>query len=152
MKTLILGLIFLLAISCNNSDDSDSFVPETITPFFIGSGNLYGDGSENILPGNLIITNQADWNVLLTKIDTNPNTSQTFTTTNINFNDYQILAVFDVIRPNSGRAISITNIIENQNSINVTVIPLGPGGAINVITQPFYIVRIPKSTKPIIFQ
>jgi hypothetical protein len=149
MKKLI---VYFFSIIFFSSCENDEFIPREINLEIIGSGNLYGDGFEDILPGNYVITNESTWNILLNKIDINPNTTDSFTTTNIDFNNYQIIAVFDEIRPNPGRTIGIQEIIENQNSIHITVLSLGPGGALNVITQPFQIVKIPLSSKPIFFQ
>jgi hypothetical protein len=148
---LIMAAVFLF-FSCNNNDD-EPFTPINIEFDVIGSGNLLGAGAEEILPGNYVVNNQSDWNLLLNKMNSfYSSTTSDFTTNNINFQTHLIIAVFDEIRTNPGRTIGITNIIENQNSINVTVLPVGPGGAQNQITQPYQIVRIPITNKPIVFE
>jgi hypothetical protein len=146
MKTLILSTFFFLAISCNNSDDSDSFVPQTITPVLIGKGIHSG----NALQSNLVITNQADWLQLMNSL-TSANTSN-FTETNIDFNNFQLLVSIDGTRPNTGYSIDISNVIENITNITATVSILNSGNGFTVLSQPFHIVKIPKSTKPVVFQ
>lgn len=150
MKKVIINVFLILFLTgCEDCE----FMAQNINSVLIGADSLYGDGAENILPGNYVITNQTGWNTLLTQMNSvNPNTTQSFISTNIDFSNYQIIAVFDIIRPNSGRTINITEIIENENSISITVVAVGPGGATSVITQPFQIVKIPKSNKPIVFQ
>lgn len=146
MKTLILSTFFFLAISCNNSDDSNSFVPQTITPVLIGKGVHSGSA----LQSNLVITNQTDWLQLMNSL-TSANTSN-FTETNIDFNNFQLLVSIDGTRPNTGYSIDISNVIENTTNITATVSILNSGNGFTVLTQPFHIVKIPKSSKPVVFQ
>jgi D-arabinose 5-phosphate isomerase GutQ len=79
------------------------------------------------------------------------NVSSSFTETNINFSNYDIVAVFRNPISNSGSSVDITNIVENQTQRLVTVQYLTNGFNSN-IAQPFHIVKIPKSSKPLIFQ
>jgi hypothetical protein len=149
-KLTLIFVIYSSFLSCSD-DDNEPFTPVNIEFEVIGSGNL--TGMEDIAPGNNVINNQNDWNILINNMNSiNSDTTNFFTTNNINFQTHIIIAVFDEIRTNPGRTIAITNIIENQNSINITVLPVGPGGAQNVITQPYQIVRIPITNKPIVFE
>lgn len=68
-----------------------------------------------------------------------------FTDTNIDFNKYQIIAVFDQIYENGGYSIDITNVI-------VKVENLLTGGINSIFNQPFHIIKISKSGKPILFE
>lgn len=156
MKTIHLKycLFFLLLFSC----DSDSIVSNTpFTPInidfnIIGSGKISLTGtSMDVLPGNYVLTNQNDWTVLLSKINAaNPDTTQSFNT-NVNFNDFIVVALFDQERSGGGNSIFVTSIIENQTQIGITV-GLQTGGIINVMQQAFQLVKIPKTTKAITFQ
>ena len=148
MKKIILALLVLLNISCSTSDDTNDFEPKTITPVLIGKGDL--NGSEGIPQQNSVITNDIDWKNLKTQIGTyNVSTLKENT---INFNDFQIVVVFDKVYGNGGHSIDITNVIENSNNIKITIEHLLTGGAAAVIPQPYHIIKIPKSTKPIVFQ
>ena len=143
-------MVYSTLLSCNNNDD-EPFTPVNIEFEVIGSGNL--TSMEEITPGNNVINNQNDWNILINNMNSiNSDTTDSFSTTTINFQSHLIIAVFDEVRTNLGRTIGITDIIENQNSINVTVLPVGPGGLQNQITQPYQIVRIPITNKPIVFE
>jgi len=122
-----------------------------INPINIRKYILYGNGDEKINQQNLIINSNSDWIQLMQQMNTRNNVTNNFSETNIDFNNYTIIAVFDKIYGNGGHSIDITNIIEHQNNINVTVANLLTGDATAVMTQPFHIVKIPKTTKPIVF-
>ena len=137
--------------SCNSDKDVQNSV-QTISPTLIGSGTLYGSGSENIVQQNTVITNQADWNALINQMDLVNNTSSGFSEINIDFENYQLLVAIDQVRVTGGYSIAINNVTENANTIEATINIASPGEmATMVITQPFYIVKIPKSTKPVAF-
>jgi hypothetical protein len=160
MKTKISMLVLLafLTISCSNSDNETIFTSQTITPVLIAKQDL--SGSEGIPQQNIVIQDNANWNNLKNQIDSlyiasglgNYYTNNVFTETTIDFNNFQIIAVFDQIYGNGGQSIDITNVVENANNIVVTVQHILPGNVTTVISQPYHIIKIPKSTKPVIFQ
>jgi hypothetical protein len=149
-------LVFIIAVfsfsSCSNNDDA-LFTPVNIEFEVIGSGMIRGAGSEEILPGNYVISNQNDWLELLNKMNSfDTNTTNEFTTTTINFQTHIIIAVFDELRGNPGWLIEIESIVENENNIVVDVINLNPGSIQSAMRQPYQIVRIPITNKPIVFE
>ena len=148
MKLFALLLTVLLQ-GCSSDGNQE---PRVIDAVLIGKGNLYGNGDENIPRQNVVIYNQADWNLLMQKMDTRNPVSNSFSETNIDFNAFQIIAVFDEIKGNGGHTIDITQIIENEATITVTLQNLNTGGGTSVMTQPFHIVKIPKSKKPVVFR
>jgi hypothetical protein len=142
-----------MLFSCNKNDDENtSFTPQNITPTMISKGVLRGNGAENISQQNIVITNQIQFSNLITSMNTVNNVSNSFTETTVDFNNFIIIASFDSIRPNEGYSTNITNITENVDNIVVTVTTSYTPVLTAVVTQPFHIVKIPKSTKPIIFQ
>lgn len=141
----------LLIQSCSSSSDAD-FESRNVEAVLIGKGNLYGNGAENITRQNRVIYTTADWNNLMQQMDTRNPVSATFSETDIDFGAYQVIAVFDEIKNSGGHTIDITAIAENQNNITVTVQNLNTGGATSVMTQPFHIVKIPKSKKTVVFR
>ncbi|MFL9833511.1 protease complex subunit PrcB family protein [Chryseobacterium terrae] len=150
MKKLLLFLlisILFINYSCDSKDENiDS---KTQVNFqLIGKGELIG----NSLPQqNLAITNSTQWTALLNTLDSNNNTSAGFTETNIDFNQYMIIAVFDQTYLNGGHSIDITAIDETSLNIQVNVENLSPGNLTTVVTQPYHIVKIPKIVKPVVF-
>lgn len=148
----IIGLLtYSVLLSSFRCTESDS-VTQVIKPILIGQGDLYGSGSENIPKQNIVITDQSIWTDLINAMNTTNKVSDSFTETNIDFNNFQIIAVFDNIKPNGGHSIDITKIIENDNNIIVTVENLHTGNLSSVITQPYHIVKITRSTKDVLFQ
>lgn len=149
-KTLILSLVILLMFSCNKSEE-ESFATQNIIPVLIGKGSVSNPNSPLLL--NELIANQTQWNTLLTSMNSVNNVSNNFTETNINFSDFDVIAVFSNSNSilNSASTVDIISINENQTERVVVV-----GNLINGISadvaQPFHIVKIPKSTKPVIFQ
>lgn len=153
MKTILFSLLLLCTLSCTNNDDNNDFEPQTITPVLIGKDNLYGNGEEGILQKSIVISDQIAWTQMMNSMNRTNNVTKNFTTTAIDFNEYQVIAVFDNIKTTGGFSIDITNVEENQNNIVVTIKHFSDGViAATVLTQPFNIVKISKSSKPIVFQ
>jgi hypothetical protein len=152
MKTLTLSLIFLGLVGCSNSNDEITFTPQDITPVLIGKGVLYGAGSENIPQQNIVISTPNLFSALINLMNSSSNVSDSFVETEVNFELFQLIAVFDEVRGSVGYSIDSTSVTENNENIIVTVIDSATNPVLPVSTQPFHIVKIPKSTKPIVFQ
>ncbi|MFT7351595.1 MAG: hypothetical protein ACI9XR_001349 [Flavobacterium sp.] len=159
MKNLILLFVSCVLLGCSSDETPElietPFVPFNITPTLISKRN-------NIQPvgitqQNVIYNSESDWNALLNQIDSfyqpfGINFTQLhFTETNIDFAKFSVIAVFDKVYGSGGYSIDITNIVENENNITVTVANLQTGNASSVITQPYHIVKIPKTSKPFVF-
>jgi hypothetical protein len=151
MKTKITILIITIIIgltSCNKNDDELNLVEFTQ----IGQNNLYGNGEENITKQNLVISESNSWNELIGKMNTVNYVSDEFTETDIDFANFIVIAVFDKIYGNGGHSIDIIKITENENKVIVTIENILGGDATSIMTQPFHIVKIPKTDKLIIFE
>ncbi len=136
-------------LSCN-SDDKNSNFQSTVIPFTeIGKGSLDGNGSENISQSNRLINDQTDWQNLIYQMNSVNNISNNFTETTIDFDSYSIVAIFLEIKP-TGWEVSITNITENETNISVSILETKMENT--VITQPFHIVKIPKTNKEIMIE
>ncbi len=147
MIILIIGMFFSL-ISCS---DDDSML-KTINFLLIGQGELYGNGVEGIAQSNLVINDTNTWNDLMVKMNSVNNVTNDFTETNIDFDQYQVIAIFDQIYGSGGHSIDIKKITENETNVIVKVENLLNGDDTLVITQPFHIVKISKSEKLIVFE
>lgn len=140
--------VFFILNSCSENEETiESKTPIAVQQ--IGKGDLVGN---NIPQQNTVITTSAQWTTLLTNLDASNNISGGFTETNIDFNQFMIIATFDQVFPNGGHSIDIMTVNENAQNIEVDVEKLLQGNVTTVVTQPYHIVKIPKSTKPIIFQ
>lgn len=147
MKKLILSLVLLLTLSCTNNNDDESLETQNIATIFIGKGELYSNTIYN--QENIVITNNNDWQILLSNFNSiNNNITSTFSEANIDFNNYQIIVAID--KKNYTATVDITSVVENSSNITVTINRQSGLGA--VISRPFHIVKIKKSTKPVVFQ
>lgn len=148
-KLLLLLLIPILFFNYSCTDKDENIESKTpINLQLIGKGELIG----NSLPQqNLVITNSAQWTTLLNTLDANNNVSGGFTETNINFNQYMVIAVFDQTYLNGGHSIDIVAVDETAANLEVNIEKLLQGNATSIVTQPYHIVKIPKIAKPVIF-
>jgi len=149
MKTkILLILIFSVALflSCNKEQETNSQTPVQFTE--IGKGALYGNGQESIPQSNLVIDNDTDWQDLMNRMNSYNNVTDNFNETNINFSQYEIIAIFLDIKPN-GWEVEITTIDDNGSSLIVNKMESEADNT--VMTQPFHIVKIPKTNLPIEF-
>lgn len=148
MKAIILILSVFLVTSCSDDDNSTTHsTPITFTE--IGKGALFGNGTEGIAQSNMVIDNTADWQNLMNQMNSVNNVTNEFSETNIDFNTYTVIAIFLEVKQH-GWEVEISNIEENTTNIMVSKTETE---AINsVITQPFHIVKISTTSKPIEFE
>ncbi|MBI9067548.1 MAG: protease complex subunit PrcB family protein [Salinivirgaceae bacterium] len=141
--------ILLFVCSCDKEEDEPTAQPTIICFTDIGKGSLYGGGEEGIAQSNIVITNTTDWQNLMNQMDSVNSVTDQFTETNIDFGNEMIIAVFLDVKEN-GWEVQLTDILENANNI---VVSKSETEFVNsVINQPFHIVKIPKTSKPIIFE
>lgn len=160
MKNLFLFLFSFILLGCNNDDEPTPtpFVPVEITPTLISKYNIGVSSSIGISEQKTIYNESTNWNLLLNQIESyylplgEDYLAQHFLETIIDYTNYTVIAVFDQVYGNGGHSIDITNITEYENNIVVTVDNLQTGNSSSVITQPYHIVKIPKATKPIVFE
>ena len=146
MKTLFFTFLLLFTFSsCSDDNAATPFEPVAINPVLIGKGYSFHD----FTPGNLVISTQADWDAFLTSMGY---VTDTFINTPVDFNLYEVIAILDSMRPDTGYSINIDTIIENENDITVDFSVLISNDAFNAEVQPYHIVKIPRSSKPVIFQ
>ena len=150
-SSLLAFILFFVLLSCSNNADEPNaaFTPQNI-PFTLIGKNYMGS-TTNIPQQNTIITNQTQWTNLLNQMNPQLN-GGAFVTTTVDFTTDILIAVIDMERPNTSYAITINSITENQNNITVTISTSGSMVGYNAGTQPYHIVKIPKQTKPFVFQ
>ncbi len=148
-KLLLLLLISILFFNYSCTDKDENIESKTpINLQLIGKGELIGN---SLSQQNLVITNSAQWTTLLNTLDANNNVSGGFTETNINFNQYMVIAVFDQTYLNGGHSIDIVAADETAANLEINIEKLLQGNATSIVTQPYHIVKIPKIAKPVIF-
>ena len=149
-REILILFAFILLMGCINP--INGFQSFAISPVQIGSGNLYGNGNEKITKQNLVVASNLAWTELMARMNSVNNETHTFTETDVDFSKFIVLAIFDEVKGSGGYSISIKGIQENQDNMTVTVQQTAPAGsAFAVMTQPYCIVKIPVTTKKIIF-
>lgn len=146
MRILITILSLLFIASCSNDD---TFEPKEMEFTNISRGVLSGNGHEEITQSNLIIKNITDWQNLISKMDSYNEVSNNFTETSIDFENYFIIAIFSEIKPTIC-GVEIKNITENEN--NILVFSEKTESDATTVSQPYHIIKIPKTDKTIEFK
>ena len=140
------GVVYALNASQVDSITFAVPVGAPITPILIAQDNLYGTGKEQ--KQNTVITTKLEWDALLA-VMSSPNPMPSLD--EIDFEQFQVIAVIDAVRSSAGWSIDITDITEYDDKIVVTYSNLSAGGIATVLTQPYHIVKISKSDKKIEF-
>ncbi|MDR1371209.1 MAG: hypothetical protein LBJ72_13970 [Dysgonamonadaceae bacterium] len=152
IKLLILSaIVFFIPVGCDKNAGNEEFVPQTITPILIEQGVLYGE-RRNITQCEMIIKTPGEWDNLIAVMNSDPLSSYYFQGKDVDFSNYQVIAVFDELRDKSGWSIDITDITEYEDCITVTVQNLQKGSVNPATIRPFHIIMIPASDKKIVFQ
>lgn len=149
-KLIYILFIAILTSNCSSTDQNEQTT--VVTPTLVAKGSLFGSGNENITEQNLVISNSNDWNALTNQMST----SNIYNFPEIDFLNYKVIAVFDAVKMQGGFSIKVNSIIETDNAILVSVIKEtaidDTGNAVLWIEQPFHIVKIPQTSKPIVFK
>jgi len=151
-KILLFAVLAFAAIGCQD-DEAQAIDPVTIEFSQVGKSELYGNGEEDIEGGNLVINSDTEWQAMLTQMATVNPLPDGFSA-DVDFSQFTVIAAFDPIRPNGGHSIDIVSVIEADREITINVNNLGPegGNATLVMTQPYHIIKIPKTTLPVVFE
>ncbi|MCY1633073.1 protease complex subunit PrcB family protein [Marinifilum sp. D737] len=149
MKQLkLISILFLVTfIGCNDEDNSQ--LETTVDYTEIAKSALYGNGEEGISQSNMVIQNETDWENLKNQMDSYNDVTDNFHETNIDFENYTLIAVFLEIKM-SGYEVNIKKVTETENVISVSTTE--NAFMSSVICQPFCIIKIPKTEKTIIFE
>jgi hypothetical protein len=119
-----------------------------ITPVLIGKSDSFGS---EIKKQNLVIRNETEWENLKKEMNRYiKNETDNFTETEIDFNAYQVIAIFEGNQFCNSWTISIADITEYTDSIVVTTQNIEK--EYEEIYQSYLIVKIPASDKKIVFQ
>lgn len=147
MKKSLLILLVVLLAGCVQENGYNS-----VTPTIIAKGNLMGNGREQISKQMIVVSDSLGWNRLVAKMNSVNNVSTGFLEKKIDFTQYTVLAIFDEVERSGGYSIDL-NVFEDNMKVYVEAVykmPLGSAAAM-VITQPYLIVKIPRTAKSIQF-
>ena len=147
MKKCLLILLVVLLAGCVQENGYNS-----VTPTIIAKGNLMGNGKEQISKQMIVVSDSLSWNRLVARMNAVNNVSAGFLEKKVDFSQYTVLAIFDEVEGSGGYSIDI-NVFEDNMKVYVEGVYKKPLGGIvpMVITQPYLIVKIPKTEKSIQF-
>jgi hypothetical protein len=157
-KIIFSGLLLTVLIGCQSDDpqatNGQNGDPVAVEFTSVGKENLYGNGVEEINESNLVINDAAAWQDLLDQMTLVNDLPTGFGDTNIDFTQWTVIASFDQIQSYGGFSIDVMSVTEEDEQIVVDIEKSGggQGAAATVITQPFHIVKIPKTTLPVTFE
>jgi len=151
MKNILVAVITFLIIGCASKKEVNS---TDIESSLISKGILGGAGAEGIEKQNLVITDAKTWQDLMAKMNSVNNVSEHFSETDIDFSKFTVIAVFESVKNSGGFELDL-KVTSDTETVLAEVIKSGPekGGFVTtVMTQPYYIIKIPKTDLPIVFQ
>lgn len=156
-KFLLLFLIVFISCTKDNSDNVNEtpFTPINLASVIVVNGYIAND--PNVFPNtgqNAVINNQTDYSIFINKIISRNLTSyEGSTATTVNFIDKTVLTIVYNVVNEANHKLIIDNVLENSTNIVVHYhkINLYPDIQLPVISQPYIILEIPKSTKPVVF-
>ena len=154
--TLVMGLF--VAYGCVKPETPTGggdgvFTSTVITPILVSKGDYFNVYDPSITEQKLVLKTATEWNNLISSIYEYALDSFFVDTAdrNINFSQYQIIAVIDEPCPPI-QTIDITDITEYADKIVVTYTNLDTTRFIMAVAhQPYHIVKIPASNKNVVF-
>jgi len=161
MKKITFIALFVISFTACESDDTTPVTntePSTIVFEEIFKFDFAG---EDDMAGTYVVNDAAAWQNLKANLNApyinNPETGEDtnmLDTATIDFTAFTLLAVVDEMHTSGGFDINVTDVVEADGIVTVTVetTSQGPGEATAVMTQPYHIVKIPKTTLPVVFE
>ena len=156
-KIFLISILSMALINCSSDDsNNESFTPQNIDFETIGQGQIITIINTEEEQNNIVITNESDWNQLVEELffrmEEFPDLGAEELPTEIDFNTFQVIVSVDEVRPSLSNWLKITNIIENEENITVTILKEWDDFGFQALCQPYHIVKIPKSDKPVVFE
>lgn len=138
-----ISLLTICLISC--SKDKVPFVPAPIEFIEIAKGHI--SGKENIPESCTLINNSVEWEALLTQMDLSMTVLAEINEQDIDFENYSIVALFLEVK-GSIWEVQIDEMIEFEHEIHLSTSEIE--SILTAISQPYHIVKIPKTQKNLI--
>lgn len=149
---LVIIIVSVVAAGCPHKNNGQSNQEMKMTT--ISMGVLHGAGQEGIVKSNLVIETADAWNELVAKLDIVNKVSAGFEELPIDFSKELVLACFDEVRNSGGFSVAMDSIKIENEQLKVFIKKKGPGPTDMVtmsLTQPYHIVKVPKTNKEIVF-
>ncbi|UWY29125.1 protease complex subunit PrcB family protein [Flavobacterium sp. TR2] len=139
-QILLIFSILLLLVSCDNDE-----LPQSDVPFaLVAKGDSFPN-DQSIAQRHLVIKDAKTWNKFMKEMNFSIEK-------NIDFSQYQVIAVIDKTQPNDGHSIDIVEMTENRNTIIVKVEKLKNGNLTKKSSRPYDVVKTAKTDKKVVFE
>lgn len=152
---LFISLI-LIVTGCNTTKNIEENIPESTqtVPFTaIGKGALFGGGQEGFSETETtvhVLRTEEEWSKFKAQLNSVNQITDGFKENELDFNTEMLVAIIDKVRGSGGYEIAISNVSETATKIVIAIKYSDPPEmAASVLTQPFQIIRIPTTTKPV---
>lgn len=150
MKTIFFICGALLFFGCNSGKKATKTSDNLQV---ISQGNLHGAGSEGIKAQQRVITSGQEWDALLKKMNSVNTISESFENKEIDFSKEAVIALFESVKSTGGHSVAISEVREMEENVVIKVKKTAPEGmATTVMTQPYYLAKIKKPSKPVVFE
>lgn len=127
-KIFLVALASLGLMACSNDDSNSTeqdFEPVALEVNTVLQNNLGGNGQEGIGAENRVISNVSQWNQLIDEIDYTDDGVNgivaTLEAVTIDFDNEDVLAVFEEIKNSGGYSIDIVKVEEQEKKVVVTI-------------------------------
>lgn len=148
---LVFSSVLLFGMNCSSSKKTAIITPRDMTYTTIKSGNMFGAGEEGFAAGIIAASNTVDMNFLIKKINgVNDEIKESLISDVHFFDESMLLFIFDKVRGSGGHVIQVETITNTGTEISVAVKEIAPNGpASTVLSQPYTILQLKKSTLPV---
>ena len=150
MKKLLFLSTVILFIACKSHQKTmknKAFAYELIV-----QSTLHGNGAEGFKSGLYKISDNAQWQAFLKKINTVNNESSKFNPGNLDFDKFMIVAIFDKILSHGGVKFYIDKVENTRDTVKFITKHQAPQGqmTIQVMNQPYILIKIKKTDKVLV--
>ena len=146
-------LLLLLFANCNSNQSLMKKQTKEIKFITLAQASLHGNGREGISEGNYIIKDEKSFENLFSKMNSVNRESIKFKEYKVDFDKEMIIAVFSRVLGSGGSKIFVDKVIETPKNYQVKIqYKTGGGMAIMVMNQPYHIIVVPKTDKPVEFE
>lgn len=147
MKNIILITIFSIFLTNCKGDDNTNITYDREIFEILAAGAFAGDNITTTAQNN-VITNQNDWNSLISLLATE---HHDLSSVPVNFNQENIVFVRDEPRPDGQYAIVVDKVLYTSTEVQVYVKKIVNNGGHQMPTQPFCVTKISKTNLPVNF-
>lgn len=149
VKNVLILSFLILITSCKGTDSATTQKQENNAEKLAG-GSLYGNGNEGFDKGHQLIKNRVDLKAFIKKMNQSNDVIKPKSIDLIDFDDSMLLAIFDKVRTTGGYSLVFDEVKQEKGRYIVKTNMEKPGEmASSVMTQPYLILKLPKTDKEV---